>query len=84
MRSSQVLPVTVLLFGGLVTLAGVASVAGYFVWAVVARRGEPDQSLLFWYLPFLLFGLVGVFIGLTAGVWGWLRLRKTNRQVAAE
>ncbi|MFC1531322.1 hypothetical protein ACFL5T_03670 [Gemmatimonadota bacterium] len=84
MRARKVLPAVALLSGGAVTLAGVASVAGYFVWAVIARWGEPDQSLLFWYLPFLLLGLAGVSVGLTAGVWGWIRLRRTNRQAVSE
>jgi hypothetical protein len=36
-RARNVLPAVALLSGGAVTLAGVASVAGYFVWAVIAR-----------------------------------------------
>lgn len=70
------LPVVALLFGALSALAGVALVAAYFLEAVVARRGDPDQSLLFWYLPILFLGLIGTVIGLAASAWGFLRLRR--------
>jgi hypothetical protein len=71
-----VLPVSALLFGFVCALTGVALVAGYFLEAVVARLGEPDQSLLFWYLPILFLGLIGVAIGLAASIWGILRWRR--------
>jgi len=42
----------------LVTLSGLLLVAVYISEAVVSRWGEADQSLLFWYLPFLFAGLI--------------------------
>jgi hypothetical protein len=70
------------LFGVVCALAGVALVAAYFLEAVVARLGEPDQSLLFWYLPILFLGLIGVVIGFTVGVWGIFRLPRMGGDIA--
>lgn len=76
MKSSKILLYSALAFGSLMTLAGGAFVVMYILEAIVARAGEPDQSLLFWYLPFLFMGLIGMVIGLGVGVWGAIRLRK--------
>jgi hypothetical protein len=48
MKSQRVLPVVALLFGLVAALVGMVLVAAYFLEAVVARLGEPDQSLLLW------------------------------------
>lgn len=76
MKSSKILPYSALAFGTLMAFAGVAFVVMYILEAIVARAGEPDQSLLFWYLPILFIGFVGMGIGLGVGVWGVIRLRK--------
>jgi hypothetical protein len=76
MKSQNLLYVAALVFGVVVALIGLAMVAAYFLEAVVARSGEPDQSLLFWYLPILFIGLVGTALGIVASIWGILRLRK--------
>ncbi|MDX1605674.1 MAG: hypothetical protein R3202_05735 [Candidatus Competibacterales bacterium] len=44
--------------GLLSMLLGTLLVAAYLWEAVILRWGEPDQSLLYWYLPLLLFGLI--------------------------
>lgn len=62
--------------GGCVTLFGLALVAAYVFGAIIDRIGEPDQSLLFWYLPFLFLGIFAVAGGAVAGIVGYLRLRK--------
>ena len=76
MGSQKVWPVVALLFGGVVALVGAGLVAAYFLEAVLARLGEPDQSLLFWYLPILFIGLAGLGIGLAAVAWGIRGLRR--------
>ena len=76
MKSNNILPYSALAFGSLMTFAGAAFVVMYILEAIVARAGEPDQSLLFWYLPILLIGLIGLAIGLGACVWGAIRLKK--------
>jgi hypothetical protein len=79
MRTDGILPVLALTFGVVAALTGVGLIGSYVWWAVVARWGASDQSLLFWYLPFLLFGLGSIVIGSTAGAWGLRRLRSENR-----
>jgi len=37
---------------------------------VFARWGESDQSLLFWYLPFLMAGIGCLGVGIGAVTWG--------------
>jgi len=80
MKSKKTLPCGALAIGVLVALIGIACVVMYVLEAVVARAGEVDQSLLFWYLPFFLIGLGGTAVGLGIGVWGTIRLRKIRRE----
>ncbi|MEE8446227.1 MAG: hypothetical protein V3S52_01100 [Gemmatimonadota bacterium] len=80
MRSRNVWSVVALLLGVVAALVGAGLVGAYFLEAVVARFGDPDQSLLFWYLPILFLGLAGLAIGLAAGAWGIRRLRRIGRQ----
>jgi hypothetical protein len=63
------------LFGYVLILCGVLLeivgmlLAVMYVWeAVIERIGDADQSLLFWYLPLLMFGLIGV-------IGGWAMVR---------
>lgn len=83
MNSKKLLPCGALVFGGMITLAGIAFALMYVLEAVIARLGEADQSLLFWYLPILFMGLIGVIIGLGIGVWGAIRLKKIQEQNSA-
>lgn len=69
-------PVLILISGACFTLLGLGLVTGYFYWAVIERIGEPDQSLLFWYLPILFTGLGAGALGLGAGAWGFILRRK--------
>ncbi len=64
-----------LLFGGLIAVIGVAFVAMYVIEAIVRRVGEGDQSLLFWYLPILFLGMIGMLIGFGSAAWGIIGLR---------
>ncbi len=70
MQRNRMVPTLAVVFGGIVSLAGAVSVCAYLWYAVIARWGEGDQSLLFWYLPFLLFGVLGVSLGLRSCSWG--------------
>lgn len=61
------------LSGVMLLLMGLIFIWGYTSEAVIARIGEPDQSLLFWYLPLLSVGLF------TAGIGGliiWVGYRE--------
>ncbi len=75
-RKPRWLYAVAVLLGAFGLLFGVVLIAGYVSSAVVARIGEPDQSLVFWYLPFLLAGIIAVASGLAVAVWGIVGLRR--------
>ena len=66
--------------GCLFTASGAGLILMYVWEAVVSRIGEPDQSLLFWYLPILFIGLIvgkgGLFL-FNRGI-NYLKTRKNN------
>ncbi len=63
------------LLGGLITFVGASFVVMYFWEAIITRIGDPDQSLIFWYLPILFLGLIGVLGGLVLLAQGIQRIR---------
>jgi len=66
------------LIGGLLlSLTGGGFIFMYVAEGIVARIGEPDQSLLFWYLPILFLGIFGLMAGLALLLWAWKRLKGT-------
>jgi len=76
MNSKKTWPSVALISGIVLTIIGVLLIVGYITEAYVARIGEPDQSLLFWYLPLLLVGLIAFVTGISASIWGFIRLMK--------
>ena len=80
MNSKKLLPCGALVVGGLVALIGLGLAVTYVLEAIVARLGDPDQSLLFWYLPILFMGLTGIIVGIGIGLWGSVRLRQLKQQ----
>ena len=75
MKSVQIGAVVAMLAGLGATVGGLFLVSGYVREAVIARIGDPDQSLLFWYLPLLFMGLFALILGMSLVAWGWRRLR---------
>jgi hypothetical protein len=75
-NSGTKLPIAALCFGVVATVVGLILAGMYILEAVIGRRGEPDQSLLFWYLPILFIGVASVVAGLAASLWGFVRLRR--------
>jgi hypothetical protein len=74
------------LFGYVLILCGVLLeivgmlLAVMYVWeAVIERIGDADQSLLFWYLPLLMFGLIEVIGGWAMVRAGRARLKNQKR-----
>jgi len=59
-----------------VAFLGIIFVVMYIVEGIVKRIGEPDQSLLFWYLPILFIGVICIITGLSLFVWGF-KLRRS-------
>jgi MFS family permease len=76
MTSKRAWPILAIIIGSILSIIGGLFVAAYILEAIVKRAGEPDQSLLFWYLPFLFVGLIGVIIGIVSSGWGIIRLKK--------
>ena len=62
-------------------ITGIIFIVVYVYEAIVVRVGEPDHSLLFWYLPILFLGILGMVIGLGVGAWGGSRVRVIRRQI---
>jgi len=51
-----------------------------YVWgAIISRVGDPDQSLLFWYLPILFLGLGAGGVGVLLLIFGINRIRVLRR-----
>jgi hypothetical protein len=54
-----------------------------YVWgAVISRLGEPDQSLLFWYLPIFFIGLISGLGGLRLLSRGIQKIKGTGKHSA--
>ena len=80
MQSQKILPCGALAIGSLIALIGISLAVMYVLEAIIARIGEADQSLLFWYLPILFIGIIGIFIGLGVGIWGAILLWKIRQE----
>lgn len=81
MKLNRTWSIVALVVSGLLILGGLTFVVMYFVSAVFERVGEPDQSLLFWYLPILMIGTIGILLGVGVGILGALGLRKAKGAV---
>ena len=71
----KIWPYSSLAFGFIISVVGVIFIVGYVMEAIIGRTGEPDQSLLFWYLPILFMGIIGLKYGLRSFNWGLARLK---------
>lgn len=69
---------TCFFLGGLGVLLGMGLILMYVWDAVISRIGEPDQSLLFWYLPILFLGIAAGGGGISLLVFG-LKAMKTTK-----
>ena len=68
----------ILLIGSFCVIAGLAFSTMYVYGAIITRWGEADQSLLFWHLPILFFGIFSIAAGLAMSFWGINRFRSDN------
>ncbi len=57
MKISRFIPTISIISGTLIILGGL-SLIGFYIYAVVHSLDQPDKSLIFWYLPFVFFGLL--------------------------
>jgi hypothetical protein len=76
----KLLAYSISLLGGIIVLAGVVFVFMYFWEGIITRVGYPDQSLIFWYLPILILGFIGIICGIAMLMHGINRLKNyTNK-----
>lgn len=66
------------IFGAGIAFLGIIFVVMYIMEGIIKRIGEPDQSLLFWYLPVLFIGVICVILGLSLFMWGFKFRRSIN------
>lgn len=79
MNVSKLVGLLVLLAGGILSFIGLAFVSMYFWEAIVSKIGDPDQSLVFWYLPILFLGVFGMLLGLPMMRYGTARLKNVKK-----
>ena len=72
------------LIGVLITIAGAIFVFMYLQGAIISRIGDPDQSLVFWYLPILFLGVIGMIGGLVLLIQGIKRLKISKKGSALD
>jgi uncharacterized membrane protein len=67
------------IFGVIAFLTGLMFIILFIVKAIVERIGEADQSLLFWYLPVLIIGIIAAIPGAGFFIWGFINLRRKEK-----
>lgn len=68
------------ILGTLLFVVGLGFVLIYFKDALILRWGEADQSLLFWYLPFLFAGLGSTLCGIVVFQSGLRKLKNMENK----
>ena len=79
MTKKQIWPILAIVIGIIINSVSGLLIVAYILEAFVKRAGDPYQSLVFWYLPLLLFGLIGMIIGIVSVGWGSIRLKKIKK-----
>lgn len=69
---------TAFIAGILTTCCGGGFAVMYVLEAIVKRAGDPDQSLLFWYLPILFLGIIGIMGGIGLTLFGAMGLKQSD------
>ena len=66
--------------GGFITVLGGVFI-GMYIWeAIISRMGDPDQSLIFWYLPILFIGAIAAVGGLSIFRRGLCQIRRMKKE----
>jgi len=77
-------PIVAIICGTICSLFGLSLVSMYVYSAVIDRLGEPDQSLLFWLIPFLLIGLAASIAGIVMITVGVASIRRHAAEGASQ
>ena len=51
----------------------------YIYEAIISRIGEPDQSLIFWYLPILFIGITSLIAGTILFISSYKKIKNDNK-----
>ncbi len=76
-HSQKLAGIALLVVAILLTIIGICGV-GVYVWTVIDVANEPDRSLLFWYFPFLAFGIMLGGAGIVTFIKGNTMYRKSQ------
>lgn len=76
MDSKNIQPLVFRITGIIMSIIGVLFIGVYILEAYTSRIGEPDQSLLFWYLPFLFVGFIVLVSGIITSIHGYSDIRR--------
>jgi hypothetical protein len=76
-RYSAVNIFSIVLLAALCLLCAFVTVFGFYFYGreIILSIGSNDKSLLFWYLPLLLFGIIALKIALWAGKAAYRRIK---------
>jgi hypothetical protein len=69
----------ILISGVIISVIGLILIYMYITNAYIERIGVPDQSLLFWYLPILLSGILILGLGLSGTILSISKMRKNKK-----
>lgn len=69
MNSQKIIPVVSVAAGGLLIITGLIGIVSYII-TVIESSSLADQSLIFWHLPFFLFGFIFLVVGVLFIVMG--------------
>ena len=70
MTNRRLLPVISIAAGIILMITGLFGIVSYIV-TLIESSNQADQSLIFWYLPFLLFGIVFLTVGTLYTIMGF-------------
>ena len=79
MKTEKIWSFISLIVGIVISAIGIVLIVAYIQEAYIARRGEPDQSLLFWYLPILFMGFIVLGSGLCTIIGRFSCLKKIRQ-----
>jgi hypothetical protein len=68
-----------LISGIFLSIFGLILITAYIINAYYERIGDPDQSLLFWYLPILFLGIIILGFGLWLAIREFAKLTKSDK-----
>ena len=77
---NRLITYSLVLLGTILSLSGVVFVVLYVYEGVILPWGRSDQSLLFWYLPFLFIGFLAVVLGALILARGLVRLKIMRKE----